>query len=142
VAKVKKPTHEPPSLLAVIRRPLPDRMLHPNGSKRPAAKVRRLQREYKDSTYYATRELNIVGDKTATYDVLLKFFLTPRAAAQKPDRDNLIAWMKWGLDGVAMGLGIDDNQFRTPEVWVNVDRDYPRVEVLVALGDFSLWPRE
>ena len=54
----------------------------------------------------------------ATVSVLMRFYPPTKRAR---DWDNLLASMKSGIDGLADGLGVDDNIFR------------PRMEVMTEL---------
>jgi Holliday junction resolvase RusA-like endonuclease len=52
--------------------------------------------------------------------------------ARKRDRDNLLAWLKAYIDGLADAeVVVNDAAFTFPPVEVHVDRDRPRVELVV-----------
>ena len=51
---------------------------------------------------------------------------------RRRDRDNAQASLKSALDGIAEALGIDDSRFVLASAELRVDRDRPRVEVVLA----------
>jgi len=54
---------------------------------------------------------------------------------RRRDRDNLSAMLKAAYDGIAEALGVDDYGFRPTMPEVDVDKDDPRVEIVVTVGD-------
>ena len=53
---------------------------------------------------------------------------------RRRDRDNMAAMLKYAYDGIAAALGVDDYGFRPQMPEVTVDKDDPRVEIVV-VGD-------
>ena len=53
---------------------------------------------------------------------------------RRRDRDNMAAMLKYAYDGIAAALGVDDYGFRPQMPEVTVDKDDPRVEIVVG-GD-------
>jgi crossover junction endodeoxyribonuclease RusA len=72
------------------------------------AKVAKVKAKYRQQCWAATKEANakIVADGKLTLVVI--FY---RPSNRLMDRDNLLARMKSGLDGVCDALGINDNRF-------------------------------
>jgi crossover junction endodeoxyribonuclease RusA len=67
----------------------------------------RAKKQFKDECFYATKTAR-VALAGADYSLTLVFYPpTPR----RRDRDNLLASMKAGLDGMAKALGVDDSIF-------------------------------
>lgn len=114
-----------------ISLPLPPKELHPNGGQRHhPGKMSRLRNDYKELAWAYT--LNVLDRRKlddGDYRLTLRFYLEPRSASQQPDRDNLIAWMKHGLDGIAEAIGIDDRAFHPDRVHIETDKNAPRVVV-------------
>jgi len=50
---------------------------------------------------------------------------------RRRDRDNMAAMLKYAYDGIAAALGVDDYGFRPQMPEVDVDRENPRVEIVV-----------
>jgi len=53
---------------------------------------------------------------------------------RRRDRDNSAAMLKYAYDGIAEALGVDDYGFRPQMPEVEVDKEDPRVEIVV-VGD-------
>ena len=53
---------------------------------------------------------------------------------RRRDRDNMAAMLKYAYDGIAAALGVDDYGFRPQMPEVTVDKDDPRVEIVVVGG--------
>ena len=53
---------------------------------------------------------------------------------RRRDRDNMAAMLKYAYDGIAAALGVDDYGFRPRMPEVSVDKEDPRVEIVV-VGD-------
>lgn len=54
---------------------------------------------------------------------------------RRRDRDNMAAMLKYSYDGIASALGVDDYGFRPQMPEVKVDKDRPRVEIVVIGND-------
>ena len=50
---------------------------------------------------------------------------------RRRDRDNLAAMLKYAYDGIAAALGVDDYGFRPEMPKVDVDKEDPRLEIVV-----------
>lgn len=85
--------------------PWPPRELSPNDMSHRMVKWRK-SRLYKHDCFLATRALGKTAKDTVTIDIV---FHPP--TDRRRDQDNLIASLKYGLDGVAKGLDLDDSQF-------------------------------
>lgn len=88
--------------------PWPPSSLSPNGQHGHWAVRAKAKKAYRTACYIAILEQRVarpVGDR---FDVLLQF-VPPDA--RRRDRDNLVASLKSGLDGLAEAWGIDDSQF-------------------------------
>lgn len=59
---------------------------------------------------------------------------------RRRDRDNLSAMLKAAYDGIAEALGVDDYGFRPTMPEVDVDKERPRVEIVVTVGGPSGGP--
>ena len=57
-------------------------------------------------------------------------FVYPPSLARR-DEDNLLASLKAALDGVAKGLGVDDNRFSLSHTWCELDRPKGRIELRI-----------
>ncbi len=104
--------------LVTIRLPWPGPLLSPNGSHGHWSPKANAKKAYRDACYIATCEwrhkLSIPAE--GQFVVWLQFVPPPRAGAQRLDKDNLIARMKAGLDGVSRAMHIDDSRFNAPLV--------------------------
>ncbi len=91
--------------------PWPPRMLSPNVSGHWAKKAS-TKKAYRTACKRIVDEtqVNLSGmPPDATVSVLMRFYPPSK---RHYDWDNLIASMKAGLDGLADGLGVNDNLFR------------------------------
>lgn len=51
---------------------------------------------------------------------------------RRRDTDNLLAWLKSTIDGIAdAGIVEDDSQFTYPPVTWDIDKDCPRIEITI-----------
>lgn len=102
----------------VIRLPWPPNTLSPNGSQRNFHARTAAKKAYKDAGYIACCEVRskIRLPHEGPITLELDFVPPPKAGAQRLDKDNLIARMKAGLDGIAQALHIDDERFAAPLV--------------------------
>ncbi|MBV6304918.1 endonuclease [Candidimonas humi] len=100
--------------MIILELPWPPKELSPNARVHWAKKAAAAKR-YKRICWTITKAAK--GDRIqGRRRVDLRFYpKTPR----RRDEDNLIGWMKYGLDGIALALGIDDSQFQIapPEVY-------------------------
>ncbi|MEY5098078.1 MAG: hypothetical protein RJA36_797 [Pseudomonadota bacterium] len=89
--------------------PWPSNALSPNARHGHWAQQRSAQKRYRDTCYLSVLEQRVrLPRGVDRFDVLLQF-LPPDA--RRYDRDNLVARMKAGLDGVARAWDIDDVRF-------------------------------
>lgn len=91
--------------------PWPPASLSPNGSHGHWAAKRDAKKRYRDACCTATL---LVSRGRRALDVPLRVELVfhPAPDGRRRDRDNLLARMKSGLDGVASALQIDDARFQ------------------------------
>jgi len=97
----------------------PPRQLSPNGRIHHMERYR-FKKAAKDTAYWVTRaEMGAKFGPTFTKaehdgksDVPIKIIAHPIAGKVRPDDDNLLASCKAALDGIALGLGINDRFFR------------------------------
>lgn len=90
----------------------PNARLNPNQSKGVhwAATSTLRKKAHRDAYYAATAALSSARWKPAQGDVAVTItFIQPDR--RRRDRDNLLAALKWGLDGVAEAIGVDDSRF-------------------------------
>lgn len=92
----------------VVTLPWPPSALSPNGSHGHWAPRARAKKAYRHACYVAVLEQDALPPEGDRFDVLLSFCPPTR---RKLDRDNLVARMKSGLDGLAEAWGVDDSQF-------------------------------
>ena len=119
----------------------PDKRLHPNGGVRHNPKaINRLKAERKETARLCTMAA-LHGSKlpaTPDYAVLITHHDSPRSAPRM-DKDNIAAWYKADLDGVAEAIGVDDRLFLAPEVRIESERDESRrgawIEVWAVQGE-------
>lgn len=95
----------------IIRLPFPDPALNPNRSKGKhwAATYKMREQQKQDAFYLARRAMQT--QKLNVSDIYLLEIIFNRSDARKTDLDNLLSGAKNLLDGVALGLGINDRQF-------------------------------
>ncbi len=100
---------EPLSTRVVITLPWPEAVLSPN-SRAHWRRRHAAARSYKHTAWVLARHAllgRLVGAEGAIR-LSLEFFPPVKRTR---DVDNLIASMKSGLDGIALGLGVDDTRF-------------------------------
>ena len=91
--------------------PWPPKELSPNHkvmSKGGAMAKYRKEKEYKEVCWVLTKSAKVELPQTKRYKVNLRFYPPNR---QTRDQDNMIASMKYGLDGFAAAIGVDDSRF-------------------------------
>lgn len=94
----------------MITLPWPPKELNPNNkpvTKAGAMAKHRKAQEYKEDCWIITKAAKIPKPEG---NVKLDIVFYP-PDNRKRDLDNMLASIKYGLDGVAAGLGIDDNRF-------------------------------
>lgn len=90
-----------------VKLPWPARALSPNVRVHWSVEAK-AKKKYRRDCYYATRAAK--ASASASESVTLSFtFYPPHNRGY--DKDNLIAQMKSGIDGIADALGIDDKHF-------------------------------
>jgi len=122
-------TNPTPETVTVVM-PLPSPYLHPN-------KAPRSRRGYIIKGKL-TKERRALAERLATAQcvesapwpaatVLARFYFTTN---RKRDNDNLLAWLKASVDGIAdAGIVSDDSCFTYLPVQSFIDKDCPRVEI-------------
>jgi crossover junction endodeoxyribonuclease RusA len=105
--------------------PLPPRELHPN-ARVHWRKKSRATREYRRRAWAeAMRATPVREPRYARATCRVWFYLPDN---RRRDSDNLLAWMKAGIDGLAdAGIVENDRAFSFPAVEVALDRNNPRV---------------
>ena len=91
-----------------IELPLPPRELHPNARPHHMAKAR-AKKAYREQVFWTAKSANLsvpIGDG----DIAIRITVYPKTK-HIPDRDNLVAWLKSGLDGLADAMGVNDQRF-------------------------------
>ncbi|WP_039788592.1 hypothetical protein [Herbaspirillum huttiense] len=98
--------------LVAVTLPFPDKRLNPNNANGMhwAATSGLRKKAHLEGFVLARQEARSVAWSPVKGDVPLR--ITFELPDRRPrDRDNLLAAMKAGLDGVAEALGVDDSQF-------------------------------
>jgi len=112
--------------------PLPSKYLHPNKTPRTRKGhiiKARLTRERRAlcKALASAQALDSIPWEAATFQAHF-FFETNR----RRDADNLLAWCKSTVDGIAdAGIITNDSNFTYPPVQSSIDKDCPRVEVTI-----------
>ena len=105
---------------------LPPRKLHPNGrvAWREKATLTKAYRGYAaDTTVLAMQKLSMKRPLLTKARIQFIFYV-----ARRQDPDNLLAWMKSGIDGMAdAGLLADDRDVAYEPVVQALDPKHPRV---------------
>lgn len=89
-----------------IELPYPDKLLNPNSCAHWKAKMKAKEDARTLAQYMAVKHKGVFA-KEDTLLMLVEFLFTD---ARRRDLDNLLASCKHTLDGVFLGLGIDDSQ--------------------------------
>ena len=111
-----------------IQLPWPDPKLSPNARLHWAI-VYRAKAAYRDNCWAMARAQNVPQlEEKVQYKIELRFVPPDR---RQYDRDNLVARMKAGLDGLADALFIDDKQFAELTASVSADSVGGFVEVRI-----------
>lgn len=114
-----------------VELPWPSTSLSPNARVHWSTRWKHV-RQYRFRSSVLTQE--VIGAATlpawmrGQMDIRLEFCAPDR---RKYDRDNLVARMKSGLDGIADALAIDDAQFRTLTALVNGTWPQGKVRVII-----------
>lgn len=97
--------------------PYPHKSLWPNGRAHHLT-VAREKAKHKQWAYFATKEAFPSITSVPAWEELLPVHVTVhgKPKGQMPDRDNCVAAAKAYLDGIALGLGINDRHFAAPTV--------------------------
>lgn len=115
--------------------PMPHRALHPNGgSRHNFHKINRLKKSARQTAYYiAFAALNRADPpRWRKAKLTLHFYFERSNNRGRRDKDNLIAWCKHHLDGIADAqIVYDDRAFLVPEVIEDHDKAHPRLIVTV-----------
>lgn len=88
--------------------PFPPAELSPNARKHWSV-VARTKKAYRAAGYFHCKQA-LAGQKPDACRVLVGFTFYPPDSRRR-DKDNLLARMKAGIDGIADALGIDDKYF-------------------------------
>ena len=106
--------------------PWPPKELSPNyrGHWAPVYKRRK---EYKEDCWILCKQAKLTKPEGDRILVAMKFFPPNN---QRRDQDNMVASMKYALDGLAAAIGVDDSLF---DISIEVSKELGgRVEVTVA----------
>lgn len=110
-----------------VKLPLPPRALHPNSRPHYMAKANAAKKYRANAGVVASCQWVGPPPKWNAAQVHIVFFFRDE---RRRDRDNLLAWMKAGMDGIAdSGIVRNDADFTYMPVLVSKDRKNPRVEV-------------
>ncbi|HBF34960.1 TPA: endonuclease [Candidatus Sumerlaeota bacterium] len=113
--------------------PLPPRELHPNARTHRMAKAK-ATKQYRSTAYWLalSASANLKPRwKSATVKMTWYF-----ANTRSRDKDNLLAWMKAGLDGIAdAGIIANDSGFTHLPAEILFDKANPRVVVEIEKGE-------
>jgi crossover junction endodeoxyribonuclease RusA len=93
--------------MTLIRCPWPPLKIWPNGSRNKFEK-NRIAQSYKSDCHYLAKEQNVHKVKWPDGDIRIHIAFHP---AGVPDDDNMEAAFKWGRDGIASAMGVDDKKF-------------------------------
>lgn len=91
----------------VVTIPWPLKGLSPNARMHWAA-LARVKKEYRAACYVLAKQARMQAPSAGLIRIDLEFHQPSR---RDYDRDNLIASMKAGLDGLADAMGVDDKRF-------------------------------
>jgi crossover junction endodeoxyribonuclease RusA len=117
--------------------PLPPKELSPNArchwrvKHRHSSEYRRACRLATRAAEMSLRKYDLSGVDWSHARLQATFFYPDR---RRRDRDNSAAMLKYAYDGIAEALGVDDYGFRPQMPEVEVDKEDPRVEIVV-VGD-------
>jgi len=92
----------------------------------------RFQKAARDTAYWLTRAA--LGHDRFEHDggdIPVRVTFNPIKGKARPDDDNALASMKHSLDGIALGLGVDDKHFRPSIEWAE---PVPGGKVVVEIG--------
>lgn len=118
--------------------PWPPHELSPN-KRLHWSKLAAAKRRYRDACYLATLAAKCRCPAGDRFELLLQFVPPDR---RHYDRDNLVARLKSGLDGIAKALGINDRQFArvTAEIIEAAKPSRLTAEVRVTISAAALAP--
>jgi crossover junction endodeoxyribonuclease RusA len=88
--------------------PWPNRNLNPNVKVHWAVKAK-FAKKHKQDCFSLCKQARITADGNGKIDVFISFYPPDRRVR---DLDNIIASMKYALDGIALALGVNDSRFR------------------------------
>lgn len=112
---------------------IPPKELNPNSRSHFMAKSRKVKAYRNEAKIEALRWIRSgMGSKPTLWEsaVIQALFFVPDARSR--DKDNLLASLKSAFDGLAdAGLVVNDRCFNHLPLIVQVDRERPRVELLV-----------
>lgn len=109
----------PDNRIIEITLPWPYKGLSPNDRVHDRQK-RRVKNKYKQDCFYAARAQigtwwKIAAALKGKTEIAIDIDLHPPSA--RWDEDNGVAAFKYGQDGLALALGVDDNRFRVKRRW-------------------------
>lgn len=95
----------------MIELPWPHKALSPNARPHHLAKWKQVK-AHRQWAYLAT-----LAAKISVPEGTIRVTITAYPKVERGrDRDNMVAWCKSYLDGIADGLGVNDTRFQTPVV--------------------------
>lgn len=117
------------SLTIVV--PLPPAVLKPNRRTHWAVRARATETARSDARYASMtarrRQKWTLGGRHINVIQLIYYFKARRTR----DEDNLLAWAKATIDGVADGLELDDGSFTYMPTKSEIDKKDPRLEIVI-----------
>lgn len=117
--------------------PWPSPLLWPNGSRGHHHAVARAKAKYREWAHIATLEA-LRGQRplpTLSNPIPVKIIVHAKPKGPLPDRDNVVAASKAGIDGIAAQLGINDRHFASPVVEFASPRDGHFIIEIGSMGE-------
>jgi crossover junction endodeoxyribonuclease RusA len=107
-----------------ITLPLPSRNLSPNARLHWAAKAKHTREAKRLAWVAAWEQVGVMSIKAYRLDF---YWATQR----RRDKDNAAAMCKAYLDGIAKNFGQDDSEWDFDGVRFHIDRENPRLEIVI-----------
>jgi crossover junction endodeoxyribonuclease RusA len=111
---------------------LPPRVLSPNGRSHWATKAAAVKKARKQAGEEAGWRMRAAGIAPPLWEIATVHAIFYKRVRRQADEDNLIASLKPYLDGLADARVVgNDRNFKRPTVQQEIDRDRPRLEIIV-----------